>query len=141
MNISGILIKRSIFFSFLLLFIIYSAHIYTFNAASPGNISKNPDAQKGKQLFQEYNCASCHQLYGLGGYMGPDLTNVVSNPSKGEKYAYAVIRSGTQKMPNFNLSDAEANCLVAYLKEVDRTGFSPVPAFTVHLNGDVNYDQ
>ncbi len=37
-------------------------------------------AAAGKLLYQKYNCQACHQIYGLGGYMGPDLTNVYSAP-------------------------------------------------------------
>ncbi len=31
------------------------------------------DLSKGRALFQK-NCASCHQLFGEGGQLGPDLT-------------------------------------------------------------------
>lgn len=86
-------------------------------------------AGKGKLLFQKNNCISCHQIFGLGGYMGPDLTNVISAPGKGELYAKSFIKNGTQRMPNFNFTDEEADALIAYLKQVDAAGISPVVDF------------
>jgi nitric oxide reductase subunit C len=95
------------------------------------------DAQAGKLLYQKYNCTACHQLYGLGGYMGPDLTNMVSSPGKGEMYARAFLQAGTQRMPNFNLLEDEIKSLVAYLKYVDKTGTSPVKKFEINFDGTI----
>ena len=71
----------------------------------------SPAADRGRQLYQEHNCVACHQFYGLGGYMGPDLTNVISN--RGAAYARAFMAAGTQAMPNFNLRDEELDALDA----------------------------
>ena len=71
------------------------------------------EARSGQQLFQESNCIACHQFYGLGGYMGPDLTNVISN--RGEAYSRAFISAGTASMPNFGLNQEEVTALVAFL--------------------------
>ena len=46
----------------------------------------NKEAITGKVLYQKYNCTACHQIYGLGGFLGPDLTIVVSQQGKGEAY-------------------------------------------------------
>ena len=81
----------------------------------------NENAIRGKLLFQKYNCTSCHQLYGLGGYLGPELTTVISQQGKGEFYANAFLKSGTQRMPDFHLSEEEVNDLVQFLKYVDKT--------------------
>ena len=69
--------------------------------------------------------------------MGPDLTNVMSAKGKGELLARAFLKTGTQKMPNFNLSDAEINALVAYLNYVDKTGISPVRDFSINADGTI----
>lgn len=95
------------------------------------------EAKEGKLLFQEYNCGACHQFYGLGGYMGPDLTNVISEKGKGELYAKAFLQGGTQKMPNFHLTEKEIAALIAYLKYVDKTGLSPVKEFRPNWDGTV----
>ena len=64
------------------------------------------------------------QIYGLGGYLGPELTTVISQKNKGESYARSFIKSGTQKMPDFHLNDLEVNALVEYLKYVDETAIT-----------------
>jgi nitric oxide reductase subunit C len=129
-----LLIKRISLFTMLVAFVAYSYAVYTSRA--PGDITGNAMAIRGKGAFQKYNCIACHQLYGLGGYMGPDLTNVLSEAGKGEAYAAAFLKSGTRRMPNFNLSDEEIACLLAYLRAVDATGVSPVRDFTVTAWGD-----
>jgi nitric oxide reductase subunit C len=92
----------------------------------------------GMQTWQEKNCQSCHQLYGLGGYMGPDLTNTASEKGKGPDYMRAFIKSGTSRMPNFHLSDTEVLNVIAFLKWVDRSGRSKVEAADVHWTGSYN---
>ncbi|MBK8923798.1 MAG: cytochrome c [Saprospirales bacterium] len=60
----------------------------------------------GKDLLQPNNCVSCHALVGLGGHIGPDLTNAFSR--RGEGYIRYVLNNGSQKMPAFRLSTAGA---------------------------------
>lgn len=132
------LLKRIFFWSLALLFVIDSAIIYRSqpeNKEADSFLTEN--AKRGKLLFQEYNCISCHQLYGLGGYMGPDLTNVISSPGKGDLYAKSFIQNGTQRMPNFHLDENQTNAIVAYLKYVDKTGVSPVINFEVEYDGTI----
>lgn len=90
-------------------------------------------------LFQRKNCIACHQIYGLGGYMGPDLTNVISAPGKGPMYIKAFLTVGTERMPNFHLTEAEKDDLVAFLTYSDKTGVSPVKRFTINYDGTVNW--
>lgn len=85
----------------------------------------SPLAVKGQQLFQNNRCWSCHQLYGLGGYFGPDLTNIYSSEGKGPTYIKAFLNSGVKSMPQFHFSEAEKDALVQYLKQVDETGIYP----------------
>ena len=95
-------------------------------------------SKEGKLLFQKYNCIACHQLYGLGGYMGPDLTNVISGNGKGPMYAKALLKNGTRRMPDFHLSENEMDEIVAFLIYVDKTGISPVKRFKINYDGTVN---
>jgi nitric oxide reductase subunit C len=89
----------------------------------------SPDvhALAGWKVWQQNNCQSCHQIYGLGGYMGPDLTNVVSDSGESKQYLQTFIKYGTGKMPDFHLSDSEVNNLVAFLHWIDKSGRSKVP--------------
>ena len=92
-------------------------------------------ARQGQDVFQQYNCIACHQFYGLGGYMGPDLTNVISN--RGEVYARAFIAAGTATMPNLGLAADEIDAVVAYLAFVDQTGTYPPENYDVQWYGTV----
>ena len=94
--------------------------------------------RRGAEVYQQYNCVACHQFYGLGGYMGPDLTNVMSN--RGEPYTRAFISAGTATMPNLGLASEEIDAVVAYLAFVDKTGTYPVQDFDVRWYGAVEQD-
>lgn len=130
---------RTIFFSFLMVFLIFTVFICSSVTEGASTAHADPRVDNGKLLFQKYNCIACHQVYGLGGYMGPDLTNVISAKGKGEAYAKAFLKSGSKRMPDFSLSDSEVGDLLMYLKYLDGTGISPVKEYTINLSGTVNY--
>ncbi len=116
-------------------FIPYSVYVYTQGTTASRINAMTEEARYGQQLFQEFNCIACHQFYGLGGYMGPDLTNVIS--SRGPAYARAFLVSGTQRMPNFDLNETELDAIVAYLEFVDTTGRYPAGAYEILWYGTV----
>ncbi len=66
---------------------------------------------------------ACHQIYGLGGYLGPDLTNVLER--RPAAYVRAVLSNGIREMPDFQLSEQEIEQLVAFLKYFDTPGTFP----------------
>lgn len=106
------------------LFIVYNSIIYTQKSGSSVAIMSN-ESLKGEQLWQKNNCSSCHQFYGLGGYLGPDLTNVISAPNKGREYVKAFLNSGVKSMPKFDFTNQEKEYLASFLEHVDQTGFYP----------------
>ena len=108
-----------------IMFIIYNLIIYT-QGTSNNTEKMSEKALHGEKLYQENNCTSCHQFYGLGGYLGPDLTNVVSNEKKGPAYVKAFLNSGIKAMPKFDFTEAEKDALVQFLTEVDKTGYYPI---------------
>lgn len=114
-------------------FLYYSFFLYS--ALPVRNSTVNKEALKGKIVWQQYNCNSCHQVYGLGGYLGPDLTNVYSK--KGPGYITAFLKSGTEIMPDFNLQKNEINALLAYLKNIDQSGKSDPRTFTIKKDGTI----
>lgn len=97
--------------------------------------SSAPDdaAMRGRSLWQVHNCQACHQLFGLGGYMGPDLTNVAQDRDPDRLRAF--IRYGTGRMPAHPLDDTDIDALIAFLALVDRHGSSRVPPEHVHWSG------
>ena len=90
-------------------------------------------AMRGRGLWQAHNCQACHQLFGLGGFMGPDLTNIVR--VRDDSRLRTFIRYGTGRMPAHALADSAITDLLAYLRWVDRHGTSQVPAEAVHWTG------
>lgn len=79
-------------------------------------------AAEGRLVWQKYNCQSCHQLYGLGGYLGPDLTNEYSKFSGNHEVLKAFFRGGFKQMPTFSLTQKEEDMLIEFLKETDASG-------------------
>ncbi|MFQ5547063.1 MAG: c-type cytochrome [Woeseia sp.] len=118
-----------------LAFVPYSGYVYTQGTEASHIAPMGAEARYGQQLFQEHNCIACHQFYGLGGYMGPDLTNVISD--KGAAYARAFLTSGTRRMPNFELSERDLDAMVAYLAFVDSTGRYPADRYRLTWYGTV----
>jgi nitric oxide reductase subunit C len=127
--------KRLIFGSLLAIFAVYSALVYTASPNLPQQLPMTEQARHGQRLYQEHNCVACHQFYGLGGYMGPDLTNTIS--TKGPMYAKAFLASGTSRMPDFNLTNEQIEALIGYLTFVDASGKYRVNEYKVYWNGAV----
>jgi len=107
----------------IIVFLTYNTLLYTSTKAY-GTIHLSKKAQQGESLWLQNNCNSCHQLYGLGGYLGPDLTNEYSRISN-ENYLKAMFNSGVKTMPQFCFNDEDKIKLIQFLKEVDKTGYYP----------------
>jgi nitric oxide reductase subunit C len=112
-------------------FICYSAYIYNDVANDGGSV--NALADEGKKVWQEKNCVACHQIYQLGGYLGPDLTNTYSE--KGPEYIKVFVQNGTPVMPAFSLSELQMQGLLAYLKQIDSSGSADPRSFTISNDG------
>ena len=105
-------------------FVIYNIVLYKKGAFINEEVLTE-EALKGQQIWQDRNCTACHQFYGLGGYLGPDLTNVYSDSLKNEEYIRSRIIAGTGAMPKYSFSETELNELLAFFKAVDKTGYFP----------------
>jgi nitric oxide reductase subunit C len=129
-------LKHAHIFSFLSLgFIAFSFSIYLKPVfSSPNTDFEQQQAGLGRLVWQQYNCQSCHQLFGLGGYLGPDLTNVYSAPGKGEILIRAFLKSGVEPMPTFNMSEREISQLMAFLKALDACGIADPRSFNILPN-------
>lgn len=128
-------VLRITYVSLCILFIWYTLSIY---AGANETRIENFDTKKaasGRLVWQKYNCQACHQLYGLGGYLGPDLTNVYSAKNKGEEYISALIKSGTKQMPGFQLTTLEMEQLMEFLRSTDASGSADPRDFTSSASG------
>lgn len=82
--------------------------------------SKGKATSAGQLLFQQEDCNACHQIHGIGGVAGPDLTNV---GSKRPDIAWHIAHLRDPEsavpdsaMPDYaHLSNAELNDLANYL--------------------------
>ncbi|MEZ5427027.1 MAG: c-type cytochrome [Pyrinomonadaceae bacterium] len=90
------------------------------------DFKSTPMVNKGRELFVQKNCYSCHRIEGISsGTLGPDLTDV------GKKWNLNYIHesivepranSATSFMPKFKLTDDEVKALTIFLKS--RRGFN-----------------
>ncbi|MDI9256243.1 c-type cytochrome [Flavobacterium sedimenticola] len=118
----------------LLLFTAYNYTLYT-NQSDYGRIRLSEKALQGEKHWRENNCNACHQLYGLGGYLGPDLTNVYSFRKKDGNYLKAMFNSGVKAMPRFDFNETEKEELLQFFIEVDQTGTYPNTKATINPDG------
>lgn len=130
-----------LFIALFVSFFFYSAGVYTSGTALIDAPSASDSVHRGQALFRENNCWACHQIYGLGGYMGPDLTNIVINPDLGPDYARLFIEEGTDRMPNFELNTREVDDIIAYLEHAGAAGNYNPKKGKVTWYGTVEYDR
>ena len=115
-------------------FITYSSFLYTHLPKQ--NPSFSSSEASGKALWQKHNCTACHQIFGLGGYLGPDLTNEYT--LRGPAFIHIFLQTGNTTMPNYHLSETEIQELTDYLKSVDHSGKSDPRTFSINTNGTIN---
>ncbi len=116
--------KVAIFAVLLLSYALYSVAVYSSGTKGPAiEYSTQQQAQinRGKELFQQNNCIACHQLYGLGGYLGPELTTAWSDKNRGEAYIGAMLSAGSRGMPNFKFNQEDIQSIIQFLRYVDST--------------------
>jgi len=89
---------------------------------------------RGLELWRSHNCGACHAVFGLGGHIGPDLTNVMRRRNRA--FMRHVLRHGMGAMPRLDLGDDPADALIVYLQHLDGLGTYPLdsaaaPAFGI----------
>lgn len=129
--------NKLIMATLVVIFIVYNIIVYT-QGTSNNTPLMSAKAIDGQKLYQENNCTACHQFYGLGGHLGPDLTNVISAKNKGVEYVKAFLNSGVKTMPKFNFTEEEKDAITQFLIEVDQTGYYPIVDADKKANGWVD---
>ena len=79
-------------------FVIQSGLVYSDDL----DIVLSCDAVEGRKLSHDGACQVCHQLWGQGGFLGPDLTNAASRLDQTRFASLLTVRSG--QMPAFENS-------------------------------------
>lgn len=82
------------------------------------DIVLSADAVEGRKLFHDGSCQVCHQLWGQGGFLGPDLTNAASRVD--ETRLASLLTVGSGQMPAFDYDADELRYMRAFLEEIDR---------------------
>ena len=82
----------------------------------------SPEAARGQELWLQHNCQACHQIFGFGGFLGPDLTNAAQTLTQAR--VDLMLTQGSGLMPAFGLAGNERRALLQFLTEIDRTGVS-----------------
>ncbi|MFQ5564781.1 MAG: c-type cytochrome [Paracoccaceae bacterium] len=93
-----------------------------------------PAVAAGAEVWRSENCIACHAIYGLGGHIGPDLTNTVSR--LGPDGVATKVAGGGRAMPAIVLDEEAAASLIAWLSYIDATGVYPLPRHFAPGYGD-----
>jgi len=88
-------------------------------SAAPSQPQESPLVQEGLMVYQQINCAYCHSINGVGGAIGPDLSNVASQLTKEQITSYLQnpdLMVANTLHPKLEFTPDELNKLVAYLE-------------------------
>lgn len=106
--------KKTLVAILVVCFSVQTALVYSDHREEP----LSPSALRGRKIFHEQACQVCHQLWGQGGFLGPDLTNAASRVDSVRLRSLLTVGSG--QMPALGLSDARIADVAAFLREIDR---------------------
>ncbi len=95
-------------------FVVQSGLVYSDDV----DIELSAEAVEGRRLFHEGACQVCHQLWGQGGFLGPDLTNASSRVD--ETRLASLLTVGSGQMPAFGYDAEQIRQMRAFLAEIDR---------------------
>jgi len=82
------------------------------------DIELSADAVEGRELFHDGSCQVCHQLWGQGGFLGPDLTNASSRID--ETRLTSLLTVGSGQMPAYQYDAEQIRSMRSFLEEIDR---------------------
>lgn len=131
----------TLFFLAIFVVLVAQSHLYALN--SPSNKTLTASIERGKHIWERNSCINCHSILGEGAYFAPELGNVwvryggrddEQGAREGIKAWMAAQPTGIpgrRQMPQFNLSDAELDDLIDFLKwtsEIDAQNWPPTDA-------------
>lgn len=109
--------KRWLVASLVACFVIQTGFVYLDPSQSPPLSEK---ANEGRRLWHRYNCQGCHQFYGFGGFLGPDLTNAA--PRVSPQRLHRLLTEGSGLMPAYGLPADEIAAVGEFLSAMNETG-------------------
>ena len=85
---------------------------------------EDPSIARGKQLYVQYGCATCHRIHGDGGAVGPELSYVGDRrPDRSwhiKHFRNPQSVNPASIMPKFPLSETELNDLSSFMLSLKR---------------------
>ena len=106
--------KKTLLAVLVLCFLVQSSLVYRDDV----DLVLTEQAVEGRKIFHEESCQVCHQLWGQGGFLGPDLTNAASRVD--ETRLASLLTVGSGQMPAFDMSAEQIAAVSAFLNELDR---------------------
>lgn len=106
--------KKKLMIGLVTAFVVQTALVYGDSREQP--ISEA--AVRGRKLWHKNSCQVCHQIYGNGGFLGPDITNAASRVD--EVRLTQLLTVGSGQMPSFHMTDDQIQDVRAYLEALDR---------------------
>jgi nitric oxide reductase subunit C len=100
-------------------FAVQTALVYLDDTASTFE-TLSEEAVRGRRLWHDYNCQSCHQIHGFGGFLGPDLTNAAKRLTT--ERLDQVLTVGIAQMPAFHFNEDQRLDIAAFLDELSYMG-------------------
>ncbi|HYV75955.1 MAG TPA: c-type cytochrome, partial [Candidatus Binatia bacterium] len=76
----------------------------------------SPLQRQGVLVFQDKQCHNCHEIGGLGGKRGPDLTRVATRMTHDQLVRQVIQGGGNMPAYAKNLNPAEVTALVSFLE-------------------------
>ena len=107
-------LKKRLMAVLVLCFVVQTSLVYSDERSEP----LSEAALAGRQIYHREGCQVCHQFYGQGGFLGPDLTNAASRVDSTRLASLLTVGSG--QMPAFGMSDEEIAQVSAFLTAMDR---------------------
>ena len=111
--------RRKLVFGLVGIFLVQTWMIYT-DPAGRSSPPLSDLAKRGQQLWLGNNCQSCHQLFGFGGFLGPDLTNAAQRLTSAR--IETMLTEGAGRMPPFHMNPDDCGALEQFLRELDGMG-------------------
>ncbi len=111
--------RKVLLCSLLASFCIQSSLVY-FDDTADKKAPLSSLAREGQKIWLANNCQSCHQIYGFGGFLGPDLTNAAKRLT--ENRLANILTEGSAQMPAYHFGSVEQNALMSFFQEIDKTG-------------------
>ena len=105
--------------SLLAAFAVQTALVYTDDTADRYK-PLGAEALRGRRIWHEYNCQTCHQIHGFGGFLGPDLTNASKRLTP--ERLREVLTVGSAQMPAFHLDEEQIGAVSTFLAELSEMG-------------------